>query len=301
MTEGVYNEFEGDKGRLNKTTTEPIKFSKSRFDVQKKCLGIYNYRYIEKVDVPLVIYPATVIGEVIHYYLELFFANVTEENYKWLKERIYKPALTYKVFLKKTGMRNFVEEFQEYLQTIKKDKTKEFRVSRGWKQEDFEKSADSWMWEILKFILKIFEYKTFISEMEFSCNYKNVQVNGIIDLVIEDEKNIYVIDFKTTKDSSTYYFVDWETDPQSLTYYYALWKEKKKKITYFAYFCFNMLEKTILVNRIEYKKDYIKNFETIMEKFLYNHNISGDKKHWSPSKENCKWCDFKNKCELSIK
>jgi len=278
-----------------------IKFSKSRFDTQKKCLGIYHYKYIEKLETSSVIYPATVIGEAVHYYLELFFTQINEEHFNWAKQKIHKPTLTYKQFIEKTKLRLFTDVFSEYLDGVKADKTKEFRLSRGWKLEDFLKVADSWVWEILKFLIKLFEYGQFSSELEFSCKYKNVEVNGIIDLVLQVDEDLYVVDFKTTKDSSTYYFVNWDNDPQSLVYYYALWKEKGIKIKKFSYFCFNMENKTILVNSIEYTKDYTKNFEDIIKKFLVNHKVSSDKKKWTPSQNNCRWCDFKKQCPVGIK
>ena len=57
-----------------------IKFSASRYQLQKSCLGRYHFNYIEKVPVVKTTWPATVMGTSIHSYIENYLGLISNEN-----------------------------------------------------------------------------------------------------------------------------------------------------------------------------------------------------------------------------
>lgn len=288
-----------------------IKFSKSRFELQQACLGKYWWKYVSATPTEETVWPATLIGEAVHLYLEnllnAFIAapndwqEVKSKLHRWNLERLQQQYNL--VDIKQL----FLNSFQDYKKDlVSKDATgtRVFKRNRGWKDEEFFSKYPKWLWEIVKFVFKSIEsIEGVASEKEFEIEVpvlgETVLVRGVIDLV--DSNGI--ADFKTVKDSSHYYFIDWKSDPQSLVYLFAFSYLYRRAPTSFAYLVFNEVERTIIVNKVAYPKDvteYTQAFQKLLETFVLNHRVSGDSTRWKPEKTNCFFCAHKNFCKIAI-
>jgi hypothetical protein len=291
-----------------------IKFSKSRFELQQTCLGKYWWKYVQATPADETVWPATIIGEVVHLYLENFFNAfiVSPEDWKEIRENLHKWNL--EKLEKKYNLTDivtlFTSQFKDYkkdLVAINEDGSKRiFKRNRGWKDEEFFKKYPKWLWEIVKFFFRCFETlkQNTASEYEFEIQKQvldqTVLVRGVIDLITDTD----IIDFKTVKDSSHYYFIDWKNDPQSLVYLFAYKNVFKKPPKSFGYFTFNENERTIIISQVDYPKDvseYENCFEKLLEVFVNNHKMSADQTLWNPEKTNCFFCAHKNVCSRAVK
>lgn len=250
-----------------------IKFSASRYGLQKTCLGKYHYNYIEKVPVTRTTWPATVIGSSIHSYIENYLGLVSNEND--IKKL---PPLSVTYHSEKTSILDSGEKIGK---------------PRGYVEETFLSEHDLWIKDIIRFLFLYLPPGKRVFEEEINFEIGDVTVNGFIDLQVLGEEN-YVFDFKTTKTPQKYFFVHWERDIQSMLYMSA------KKAHSFSYLVFDKNNKLILSqSRGAYHPDEENFLKEMTNEFVKLHHHSADTKLWSPSVEGCKWCEYKKICKVA--
>ena len=259
---------------------EKLKFSKSRYGSQKSCLGQYFYQYVEKKEVPQILWPGTLLGTATHLFIEENLNNIEKEK-----------------DIKKLPL------FEETFFKCKKQETSNYKVSyrtpKNFNEGEVLKFNNSWIKEVIRFLFlylppgqKIFEQDV---KEEIIINDIELTINGIIDLQVKDNDNLWIFDFKTTKNPNSWMFVHWDKDPQSLSY---LWLKRSENPLGFNYLVFDYEDKMIFSNNIGTQTSEIvnSNLEWILRDFIKNHKNSPDKNKWNPSPENCKWCPFKVLC-----
>lgn len=289
-----------------------IKFSKSRFELQQSCLGKYWWKYIKTQPTEETVWPATLIGETVHLYLENLLNTFIQKPSDWIeiKSKLHRWNLErLQTEYNLVGLRElFLSAFQDYKKDlVSRDEsgTRIFKRNRGWKDEEFFTKYPKWLWEIVKFLFKTIESTENISsEKEFEIERQilgeQVLIRGVIDLVSGSD----IVDFKTVKDSSHYYFIDWKKDIQSLAYLFAFKQLYGKTPNSFGYLVFNEIERTIIVSQVHYSKnisEYEKSFEQLLEVFVQNHRVSEDTTLWKPEKTNCFFCAHKSFCSRVVK
>jgi hypothetical protein len=259
---------------------ERLKFSKSRYGSQKTCLGQYFYQYIEKKEVPQILWPGTLFGTATHLFIEENLNSVIKE--KDIKK---------------------LPPFEETFFKCKKQETSNYKVSyrtpKNFNEGEALKANNSWIKEIIRFLFlylpsgqKIFEEEV---EEDVIVNDITLNVKGIIDLQVKNNNDLWIFDFKTTKHPNSWMFVYWDKDPQSLSY---LFLKRKENPLGFNYLIFDWEDKMIFSNNIGIQTNEVvnSNLEFILKDFIKNHNESMENKNWNPSPENCKWCPFKVLC-----
>ena len=259
-----------------------LKFSPSRYNIQDECLGRYYFTYImNKKDNTL--WPGTVGGTATHSYLEENLNKINSEN-DLKKLPLWKPYFD-------KALSNEITRGMNY------------KKPRGLSEQVFINNYEKFVREVLRFLYlylpngdKIFEEK--LSEI-VTINNINVEVTGVIDLQVKNNDETFIVDFKTTKNNNTWYFVDWKDDAQSLSYYFLL---RKRNPQSFVYTIFNFEEKTIITQFSDEQKniDIEKNFNSLLQQFIVNHENSNNNNNYNPSIENCKWCFHKTYCKKAI-
>lgn len=263
---------------------EKLKFSKSRYGSQKNCLGQYYYQYIEKREVPTILWPGTLVGTATHLFIEENFNSLVKEK--------------------------DIKKLPSFEDTFNKCKRKEtsnpkitYRTPKNFNESEMLKFNNSWIKEIIRFLFLYLPpgQKIFEEDVEENIIIDDIEINvkGIIDLQIKDENNFWVFDFKTTKKPNSWMFVHWDKDPQSLSY---LWLKRKNNPLGFNYLIFDWENKMIFSNNIgqQSDEDIQKNLEWILRDFVKNHYNSIENKNWNPSEESCKWCPFKVLCPKKV-
>jgi len=263
---------------------EKLKFSKSRYGSQKSCLGQYYYQYIEKREVPTILWPGTLIGTATHLFIEENFNSIVKE--KDIKK---------------------LPPFEEIFNKCKRQEVSNpkvtYRTPKNFNESEMLKFNNSWIKEIIRFLFLYLPSgeKIFEEDVEESIIIDDIEINvkGIIDLQVKDETNFWIFDFKTTKKPNSWMFVHWDKDPQSLSY---LWLKRKNNPLGFNYLIFDWENKMIFSNNIGQQEDknVQTNLEWILKDFIKNHYNSLENKNWNPSEESCKWCPFKVLCPKKI-
>jgi hypothetical protein len=257
-----------------------IKFSKSRYSLQKDCLGKYYYTYIKGFR-DNTLWPGTLGGTTLHLFLEKNFKEV--QSLKDIKK-----------------LPSFLNLYEE----VKKeeiDKGGKYKTPYKFNQEHFINNYEKFLDDIFKFLFLYLPKGKLIFEenlnKKITINNVELDINGIIDLQVMGEDGISIIDFKTTKNNASWYFIDWEHDAQSLSYYYLL---REKNPISFAYTIFNVEAKTIITQNNLYHSDYENNFITILNDFIKNHNLANSERVdlYKPEVNKCKWCHVNNFCTV---
>ena len=250
-----------------------IKFSASRYGLQKQCLGKYHFNYIEKLPVTKTTWPATVMGSSIHSYIENYLGLLSNEND--IKKL---PPLSVTYASQKKNVLDSGEKIGK---------------PRGYSEESFLSEHDLWVKDIMRFLFLYLPNGKRVFEEEINFEIGDVTVNGFIDLQVIDDQN-YIFDFKTTKNPQKYFFIDWERDIQSLLYMVA------KRAHSFSYLVFDKENKLILTqSRGGYHLDQESGLKQMTQEFVSLHHQSADSKLWSPSPEGCKWCEYKKNCKVA--
>ena len=269
---------------------EKLTLSASKINLYKDCPGKYRYRYVDKVDIKQVVWPGTGLGHSAH--------SVIEWSIEQLKKDLPEKQIINEV---KQGL--FKTFYDEWLKTYKK----EFKKSRGYDYDKFIVKGTKHSLTLVKFILGFYkDYHDIIPEFPLQVDYefvKDVQLNGIIDLIYFEDKTTYqIVDFKTTKINDKFYYMDWTSDTQSLIYtYYGLinWELVPTNFSYlilnhelnFLFFKEINLKKDLYNKKEEYFKTLTKDIEDVKE-FYYNPTEDA----YTPSQETCRWCDYKKIC-----
>lgn len=261
-----------------------IKFSPSRYNVQKDCLGKYYFRHILKVPVKSKVWPGTVYGTSLHLFVEENLSEIKKKNIK--------------KYLKKDFIECWNDSKKEAL-----EKGGVWSLPKGYKEDEYLKEGEKWALKVLKHLhdwLPKDCQKIHEEEIRYTIDLegKEILFNSIIDLQLKSEDSVRIIDLKTTKHSQGYYFVDWETDAQSISYLYSKRHENPKS---FMYCVFNRQDEMIFVNsRGEWKEEEEKNFNAMLIKFTTLHESASETILWSPEKDKCHWCDYKSSCKVKI-
>jgi hypothetical protein len=259
-----------------------IKFSPSRYNVQRDCLGKYYFRHILKVPVKSKVWPGTVYGTTLHLFVE--------ENLSVLKKKDIKKDIV------KSFLDCWIESKEEAI-----NKGDVWSLPRGYKEDEYLKEGEKWALKVLKHLhnwLPKDSVKVHEEQISFEIEVENVTIlfNSIIDLQIKNNQDLHIIDLKTTKHSQGFYFVDWNTDPQSLSYLYAKKDENPKS---FGYCVFNRQDEMIFFNsRGDWRKEEEGNFMDMIVNFITFHDSANDTSQWSPEETKCKWCDYNKLCKV---
>ena len=273
---------------------ESLNFSASRLKLIDDCFGKYHFKYIKKIPVDQIIWPGTIRGSVLH--------RILEESVLMKLDKIDNETI----------LQSVKGKFTLYFEEMKADKTKgKFTKSRTYKPDEYNEQGEKAAIIFTRFVINYFhDIKNAFPELKIEAKYEfedNVNINGIIDLpVLTWEDKLRIIDFKTTSDSNKWYFVLFKEDIQKLMYFYLGWKHFQKFSEGFDYLVYNIDEKNIFfqsINYVEEVADYKTFFEPLTQrirtlKFLHN---NADEKYYNPNKESCKWCDFKHICPKAIK
>lgn len=258
-----------------------IKISPSRLTTLKTCLGQYYFRYILKEPVQKTTWPATVMGTSIHSYIENYLPLVSKESD--IKKL---PPLSSTYQTEKSNIISSGEKIGK---------------PRGYDESSFLSEHDVWVKDIMRFLFLFLPTgkKVFEEEINETINIGEHQllINGFIDMQVIGEKK-HVFDFKTTKTPQKYFFVHWSEDPQSLFYMAS------KKADSFDYLVFDSVNKIIISKgRSGWNESDQKSFDVMINDFLKLHqkSSSGDSELYSPSEENCRWCDYRSVCSRAIK
>jgi hypothetical protein len=267
-------------------TTLAYKFSASRLKLIDDCFGKYVYRYVQKIDVPQIVWPGTIRGTILH--------QILEESVKQKLEGVPDKAILEGVHGK----------FEKYFEIEKADKSRGvFTPDRNYRRDEFihkgEKAAETFA----RFVINYFkDAANAFPELDLAFEYefeKDTLLTGIIDLPIMTFANrLRIIDFKTTKESNKWYFVLFKEDLQSLVYFYLGWKHFKQFSEGFDYLIYNIEEKNIFFKSItflEEPEDKQKFFQPLTRriKLVKKLHDNPDTKYYHPSAERCKWCEFR--------
>lgn len=268
-------------------------FSASRLKLIDDCFGKYYYRYVQKVEIPQIIWPGTIRGTILHKLLEesvnlKIKGESNEAILSWVKGR-----------------------FKLYFDELKEDTTKgKFKASRNYKYDLFVEQGEKAAVNFVRFVINFFHKDAvFYPELELESKYDfvpDVNLKGVLDLPFQINDILRITDFKTTKESNKWYFVLFREDIQKLCYFFLALKKFGKLPVGFDYLIYNIEEKNIFFNSITYVEP-IEDIQTFFKplteriklvKYLHdNPNI----KYYNPSKEGCKWCEYKDICPRAIK
>lgn len=255
-----------------------MKFSVSRYNTQRNCLGQYYYKYVNETLVEEITWPATVAGTVTHSLFEQFYSN--EKPVK-LQKGIFK------------------DFYMQELARLKSE-NKVFKETREYKSEGeaFFTSREKWTNILLRFLHKFLPQGKAHHEEEVKLEIDGVSCVGYIDLYITlptGENAIF--DFKTTSSHQNYFSILWKNDPQSIFYMNTL-----PNVSSFSYIVSNVKDKYILVNsRGEATSEDRSTLESMIKEFKQNHVESSEESLWSPEKKRCFWCSYKDVCTVAEK
>ena len=257
-----------------------MKFSKSRYALQKDCLGKYYWTYIKGFR-DLTLWPGTLGGTAIHLYLERYYPQITSLKYlkdlppfEELYREVYSKEIASSMIYKtpyKFNEKIFIDNYQKFINSIFKFLFNYLPTGKLVFEEAISK-------------------KISIADVE-------LEITGVIDLQILTPEGTHIIDFKTTKNNASWVFVDFSNDPQSLSYYFLT--TERNPLT-FGYTIFNIEQKTIIVQATEYSSDGFVGFNDILKKFIEGHQAASDPLNWTPSKNKCKWCSHRPYCSQKI-
>jgi len=272
-----------------------LSLSASKLKLIDDCFGKYYFKYIEKVNVPQVLWPGTLRGSVLH--------AILEESVKMKLDRIDNDLI----------LQSVKGKFKKYFLEGKADKSKgKFTKTRTYNEPDYLEQGEKSAINFTRFVINYFHNIKFaFPELTIEKEYEYVPgiiLKGIIDLpIITEFDKLRIIDFKTTSDSEKWYFVYFPEDIQKLSYFYLGLQHFKKFAEGFDYLIYNIDEKNIFFQSINYpeepfdKEKFFKPLTERIEVVKYLH-FNPNEKYYNPSKNSCKWCDFaKNLCPRAVK
>jgi hypothetical protein len=253
------------------------------------CYGKYYFKYVEKIKTQEVVWPGTLLGEVIHKFIE----NSIHAIQNKVKLKDFKQDI------------NFEQSFTEKLAEYKKN-NKAFKFSRGTSKKDFLLKGQKYSELFVKFIYGFIENQHGVFYPEHRIEFidsDNNRISGIIDLLIQLDNLFSVIDFKTTGDWNKWFYVDWKNDIQSLMYLYLVYENKKAFIKSYDYLILDHEQRALFFKNYEYLEheldEKIQYIKRIIAKLVNIHKDPDYKKYkklFRPEQTKCHFCDFKDKC-----
>ena len=258
-----------------------LKFSKSRYSLQKDCLGKYYFTYIKGIR-DNTMWPGTLAGTTLHLYLEENYSTINS-----LKDIKSLPSFT---------------KLYEKVKVEEITKGSNYKRPNRFNEDQFLNNYEKFLDDIFKFLFLYLPKGDLIFEENKSKNLiirdTDLEINGILDLQIVSPDGVHIIDFKSTKNNASWYFIDWEHDPQSLSYYYLL---RERNPISFAYTIFNVEAKTIITQNNVFHPEYEERFLDILDDFVTGHENAEDVSKWKPSAQKCKWCHANKYCSQKNK
>lgn len=255
------------------------------------CYGKYYYKYVLKEKIEEVVWPGTILGEIIHKFIENSI-NAINNN---ISLNDYKKTI------------NFEKIFFQYLEEYKKI-NKVFKWNKGISKKEFLNKGQKYSELFVRFIYGFVESEKqegaiLIPEYKLEIEDDEKIISGIIDLFIKKE-NSKVIDFKTTKDWHKWFYIDWLNDIQSLMYLKLIFEKLQIKINSYDYLILDHDKKVLFFKDYIYQPDEIeekiKLLDRIINKLITLHRSGENTKYFMPEKTKCFFCDFKDICKNKI-
>ena len=161
---------------MPESTPIQFEFSASRLKLIDDCFGKYAYKYVHKLNIPQLVWPATIRGTILHKILE----ESVNQKLQGTPDKII--------------LEDVEGKFVKYFDIEKKNTSKGiFTPDRNYRYDDFVQSGEKAAYIFSRFVINYFNDITFAFpelSLKFTYDFEpNVLLTGVIDLPILDKYN----------------------------------------------------------------------------------------------------------------
>jgi len=272
-----------------RTIQKPFPISQSKINLFNMCKLKFFFRYLTDIGDHDTVWPGTLFGKTLHAILEEILKMINEGN-----------KVELDIIRATRGM--FEQKFIELRDEVKN----RWKESRAYDPVKYIDDGEKYSRILASFILKFIPptYKNLMSELEVNVPYDEIlSLTGIIDMLLINNDNEYnVFDFKTTTESEKFYFVNWDFEIQSSLYEMILQKRFEQAISSFGFIVLNREERTLFLKQ---KLSILETADNVIIRERNLHNkinelkifTFGERAKLGVYKCNkfdvCRWCSYK--------